>query len=69
MKKIFGNWWFLTGLAALLLVLVFCWGVPYFVSALRPVWVRIALFLLFLLYVLSGYVMWLWRLFAQRRAG
>ena len=47
MKKIFGNWWFLTGLAALLLVLVFCWGVPYFVSALRPVWVRIALFLLF----------------------
>lgn len=47
MKKIFGNWWFLTGLVALLLVLVFCLGLPYFVGGLRPWWVRITVFLVF----------------------
>ena len=47
MKRIFGNWWFLTGLAVLCLVLVFCLGLPIFVGGLRPWWVRIALFVLF----------------------
>lgn len=44
MKKIFGNWWFLTGLATLFLVLVLCVGLPYFVGGLRPWWVRLTLF-------------------------
>ncbi len=44
MKKIFGNWWFLTGLVVLLLVLVLCVGLPFFVGGLRPWWVRITLF-------------------------
>ena len=43
MKKIFGNWWFLTGLAVLCLVLVFCLGLPIFVGGLRSWWVRITL--------------------------
>lgn len=46
MKKLFGNWWFLTGLAVLCLVLVLCVGLPLFVGALRPWWVRTLLFVL-----------------------
>lgn len=44
MKKLLGNWWFLTGLAVLCLVLVLCVGLPLFVSALQPWWVRLLLF-------------------------
>lgn len=40
MKKIFGNWWVLTGLIVLFLVLVLCVGLPLFVGGLRPWWVR-----------------------------
>ena len=43
MKKIFGNWWVLTGLIAALLLLVFCLGLPVFVGGLRPWWVRLLL--------------------------
>ena len=41
MKKILGNWWVLTGLIVLFLLLVFCLGLPYFVGMLRPWWVRL----------------------------
>ena len=54
MKKIFGNWWFLTGLAVLCLVLVFCLGLPYFVGFLRPWWVRTLLFVL----LAGGWLTW-----------
>ena len=54
MKKIFGNWWFMTGLAVLCLVLVFCLGLPYFVGFLRPWWVRTLLFVLFA----GGWLFW-----------
>jgi type VI secretion system protein ImpL len=40
-KKIFGNWWVLTGLIVLFLLLVFCLGLPLFVSWLQPWWVRL----------------------------
>ncbi len=40
MKKIFGNWWVLTGLIIVFLLLVLCVGLPYFVGGLRPWWVR-----------------------------
>ena len=46
MKKFLANWWFLTGLAVLCLVLVLCLGLPLFVGALRPWWVRLLLFVL-----------------------
>ena len=54
MKKIFGNWWFLTGLAVLCLVLVLCLGLPYFVGFLRPWWVRTLVFVLFA----GGWLTW-----------
>ena len=43
MKKIFANWWVLTGLIVVLLLLVFCVGLPLFVGGLRPWWVRLLL--------------------------
>ena len=43
MKRIFGNWWLLTGLVVLLLLLIFCVGLPLVVLALRPLWVRLTL--------------------------
>lgn len=43
MKKIFGNWWVLTGLIVLLVLLVLCVGLPYFVGGLQPWWVRLTL--------------------------
>lgn len=46
MKKIFGNWWVLTGLVVLLLVLVLCVGLPLFVGFLQPWWVRAVIFVL-----------------------
>ena len=44
MKKIFGNWWVLTGLAVLFLVLVLCVGLPLFLRSLAPWYVRLPLF-------------------------
>ena len=49
MKKYFGNWWVLTGLAVLFLVLVLCLGLPIFVRMLAPWWVRLLLFMLVVL--------------------
>ena len=43
MKKIFGNWWVLTGLIVVLLVLVFCVALPLVVLGLAPWWVRLSL--------------------------
>ncbi|NLR72727.1 type VI secretion system membrane subunit TssM [Novosphingobium sp. ERN07] len=43
MKKFFGNWWVLSGLVVLFLVLVFCIGLPIFVRMLSPWWVRLLL--------------------------
>ncbi len=43
MKRIFGNWWVLTGLVVLLLVLVLCVGLPLVVLGLQPLWVRLTL--------------------------
>lgn len=54
MKKIFGNWWVLTGLAVLFLVLVLCVGLPFFVGFLRPWWVR----LLIGLVIVGGWGLW-----------
>jgi type VI secretion system protein ImpL len=46
MKKVLTNWWFVSGVAVLLAVLLLCFGLPLFVDALRPWWVRLILFLL-----------------------
>ena len=43
MRRIFGNWWFVTGLIVVLLVLTLCVGLPYFVDWLRPMWVRLTI--------------------------
>ncbi len=48
MKKIFGNWWVLTGLIVALLLLVFCVGLPLVVLGLDPWWVRLTLALIIL---------------------
>ena len=44
MKNIFGNWWVVTGLVVLLLVLVLCVGVSYFFRQISPWQIRILLF-------------------------
>ncbi|HEU0044796.1 type VI secretion system membrane subunit TssM [Sphingomonas sp.] len=41
--RFFSNWWLLTITAALILGLVLTWGLPLFVAALRPLWVRVTL--------------------------
>lgn len=46
MKKVLGNWWVLTGLIVLFLVLVLCLGLPIFVRAMADWWVRLLLFTL-----------------------
>ncbi|WP_420382719.1 type VI secretion system membrane subunit TssM [Novosphingobium sp.] len=43
MKRIFGNWWVLTGLIVALLLLVFCVGLPLVVLGLAPLYVRLLL--------------------------
>lgn len=43
MKRILTNWWVLTGLIVLCLLLVFVVGLPIFVALFRPTWVRVAL--------------------------
>lgn len=40
MKRVLTNWWAVTGLVVLLLLLVFVVGLPIFVGFLRPWWVR-----------------------------
>ena len=59
MKKIFGNWWVLTGLIVVLLLLVFCLGLPLFVGGLRPWWVRL---------LLGGLITGIWGLVGFLRA-
>ena len=46
MKKVFGNWWVLTIGGALIVALILAWGLPLFVGALRPVWIRVTAVLL-----------------------
>ncbi len=43
-KRMFGNWTAVTAIAALLVAIVLCAGLPLFVLALRPWWVRLLLF-------------------------
>jgi type VI secretion system protein ImpL len=40
---LFRSWWVLTIACAVLLALLFAWGLPIFVIGLRPLWIRIAL--------------------------
>ena len=40
MKRIFGNWWVVSGLIVLVCLILFLWGLPLFVSFMRPWWVR-----------------------------
>lgn len=39
--RVLKNWWFVSGVCALLLALVLAAGLPLFVAFLRPLWVRI----------------------------
>ena len=43
MKKVFGNWWVVTGLVVLLLVVIACVGLPLFVRSLSPWSIRLAI--------------------------
>ena len=65
MKKFLGNWWVLSGLIVLLLVLVLCLGLPIFVRMLSPWWVR--LLLLAVIVVPWGVFGW-WRMRKMRNA-
>lgn len=65
MKKFLGNWWVLSGLIVLLLVLVLCLGLPIFVRMLSPWWVR--LLLLSVIVVPWGVLGW-WRMRKMRNA-
>lgn len=42
MRRFFGNWWAVTITCAVLLAALLAFGLPLFVSAMRPLWVRIA---------------------------
>ena len=44
--RFFSNWWLLTITAALIVALILAWGLPLFVVALRPIWVRVSFVLL-----------------------
>lgn len=48
MKRLFTNWWFLTGLAVVVLLALFLFGLPLVVAFLRPWWVRILIAVLIL---------------------
>ena len=39
MKRVLTNWWVLTGIVVLVLLLVFCLGLPVFVAFFRPIWI------------------------------
>ena len=57
MKKVFGNWWVVTGLVALVVALILALGLPLFFAFWRPLWVRIASVLLVLgVWGLLGYL-------------
>ena len=57
LKKVFGNWWVLSGLAALFAVLLFVVLLPMVAGPLRPLWVRLV-FLLLILVVWGGLAAW-----------
>jgi len=64
-KKIFGNWWILTGLIVLLLVLVLCVGLPLVVLGLRALWLRLLIgFMIFAVWGAIGF----WRGWRARKA-
>ncbi len=65
MKKIFGNWWVLTGLIVVLLLLIFCLGLPLVVLGLRPWWVR--LILAVIIVGTWGFMGW-WRSYRARKS-
>jgi type VI secretion system protein ImpL len=46
MKRFFTNWWVLSVLTALILVLILVVGLPLFVGFMRPLWVRLTLLFL-----------------------
>jgi type VI secretion system protein ImpL len=45
-KRVLTNWWFVSILVAILLVLILCVGLPIFVGFLRPWWVKLLLFVI-----------------------
>lgn len=65
MKRVLTNWWFVSALAAVIAVLLLCIGLPIFVAALRPWWVRLLLFVL--IAGIWGGLAW-WRLRKARKA-
>ena len=44
--RVLSNWWLLTITAAVLMAVLLVWGLPLFVPAMRPTWVRVSFFLL-----------------------
>lgn len=58
MKRVLTNWWLLSLLALLLAVLIFAVGLPLFVKALYPLWVRLSI---------AAFLVGLWGLFAFLR--
>ena len=59
MKRVLTNWWFVSGLIVLCLLLIFCLGLPIFLSWFRPWWVRV----IFAVVIVGG-----WGLLAFLRA-
>ncbi len=57
LKKVFGNWWVLSALAAVFAVLLFVVLLPMVAAPLRPLWVRLV-FLLVIAAVWGGLAAW-----------
>jgi type VI secretion system protein ImpL len=62
---LFGNWWLLTISCAVLLALLFAWGLPIFVEWMRPLWLRITFVVV--IAAVWGFFVWL-RLHRARQA-
>jgi type VI secretion system protein ImpL len=64
-RWLFGNWWLLTITCAVLLALLFAWGLPIFVEWMRPLWLRITFVVV--IAAVWGFFAWL-RIHRARKA-
>jgi type VI secretion system protein ImpL len=67
MRRFFRNWWAVTIVCALLVALLLAWGLPYFISWMRPWSVRIGCVLV--VAAVWGFFAWLRRHRAKKAAG
>jgi type VI secretion system protein ImpL len=64
-RRLFGNWWFLSGLTALVFVILFAFVLPALFLFFYPIWIRL-LFVFLVVAVWAGLAVW--HVLAARRA-